>query len=236
MKLAFYLPDGLFDSLYPNAPSQGWGIWSNKEARGGPLGLAKLGIDSASWVSQREILNLSMAIFERTFAITGALNVLTLLVAAAAIFISLLAVYQYRRPEYALWRALGITWAKFFYVAGAPVFFISAVSMAFSLPVGLALSWLLIEKINVIFGWTMPLVVVTVDRPVWAGRLCCSYRIWACISSAKSALNESLKELGAYERIFITCRSHYFFYFPGNRCFICGRPLSIIARALRRVF
>ena len=118
VKLAFYLPDGLFDSLYPNAPSQGWGIWVKQgRLEEAQLGLAKLGIDSASWVSQREILNLSMAIFERTFAITGALNVLTLLVAAAAIFISLLAVYQYRRPEYALWRALGITWAKFFYLS-----------------------------------------------------------------------------------------------------------------------
>ena len=200
VKLAFYLPDGLFDSLYPNAPSQGWGIWVKQgRLEEAQLGLAKLGIDSASWVSQREILNLSMAIFERTFAITGALNVLTLLVAAAAIFISLLAVYQYRRPEYALWRALGITWAKFFYVAGAPVFFISAISMAFSLPVGLALSWLLIEKINVIsFGWTMPLVVDFRSIALLFGLVGCAVLTAFGLASAvqKSALNESLKELG----------------------------------------
>ena len=201
VNLAFYLPSKLFDSLYPNAANRGWGIWINPgKMEEAELGLAALGIGSADWVSQREIFDLSMAIFDRTFAITGALNTLTLLVAAAAIFISLLAVYEYRRPEHALWRALGITWPTFFYIAGAPVFFICAVSMALSLPLGLALSWLLIDKINVIsFGWTMPLVVESSSIALLFGLVGSAVLVAFGLASSrqKSEVNASLKELGS---------------------------------------
>ena len=201
VNLAFYLPSKLFDSLYPNAANQGLGIWINPgKMEEAELGLAALGIGSADWVSQREIFDLSMAIFDRTFAITGALNTLTLLVAAAAIFISLLAVYEYRRPEHALWRALGITWPTFFYIAGAPVFFICAVSMALSLPLGLALSWLLIDKINVIsFGWTMPLVVESSSIALLFGLVGSAVLVAFGLASSrqKSEVNASLKELGS---------------------------------------
>jgi putative ABC transport system permease protein len=200
VNLAFHLSNPLFNSLYPDAANQGWGIWVKQgRIEEAELGLAELGIDSARWVSQREIFDLSMAIFDRTFAITGALNTLTLLVAAAAIFISLLAVYDFRRPEYALWRVLGIPWPKFFYVAGAPVFFISAISMAFSLPLGLALSWLLINKINVVsFGWTMPLTVDLSSIALLFGLVACAVLIAFAVASSgqKSAVSASLKELG----------------------------------------
>ena len=201
VNLTFYLPSKLFDSLYPNAADQGWGIWVKPgRIKDAELGLTELGIGSADWVSQREIFDLSMAIFERTFAITGALNTLTLFVAAAAIFISLLAVYEYRRPEHALWRALGIAWPTFFYVAGAPVFFICAVSMALALPLGLALSWLLIHKINVIsFGWTMPLVVESGPIVLLFGLVACAVLIAFGLASSgqKSEVNASLKDLGS---------------------------------------
>ena len=148
-------------ALFPNAKPQGWGLWVPDESlAAAELGLTELNVEPGSWVSQREVLAISMAIFDRTFAITRALNTLTLLVAAVAIFASLLAVYQVRRPEYALWRALGATWPTFFLVAGFPMILMTGVVMLLSLPLGIALSWLLINKINVIsFGWTMPVVI-----------------------------------------------------------------------------
>ena len=122
--------------------------------------MSQLGLQPTQWVSQRDVRTLSLAIFDRTFAITGALNALTLLVAAVAIFSSLLAAYQFRRSEYALWRSLGMSWFGFFTVLGFPMFLITAVVMAVALPLGIVLSWLLIHKINVIsFGWTMPVIV-----------------------------------------------------------------------------
>jgi putative ABC transport system permease protein len=161
VNFALHLPSKRFEQLYPNAKPQGWGIWvKNGQQQAAELGLSELGVGPTQWVSQREVLTLSMAIFDRTFAITRALNTLTLMVAAVAIFASLLAVYQFRRPEYALWRSLGMGWLTFFAISGFPIVLMTAVVMALALPLGVALSWLLIHKINVIsFGWTMPVIV-----------------------------------------------------------------------------
>ena len=158
---ALHLPAQTFLELFPNAEPQGWGVWvGDEQMETAELGLTELGVEPGSWVSQRDILAISMAIFDRTFAITRALNTLTLLVAAVAIFASLLAVYQFRRSEYALWRSLGATWPAFFLVSGFPIILMTGVVMLLALPLGIALSWLLIHKINVIsFGWTMPVVI-----------------------------------------------------------------------------
>ena len=158
---ALHLPAQTFLELFPNAEPQGWGLWvDDEQMETAELGLTELGVEPGSWVSQRDVLAISMAIFDRTFAITRALNTLTLLVAAVAIFASLLAVYQFRRSEYALWRSLGATWPTFFLVSGFPIVVMTGVVMLLALPLGIALSWLLIHKINVIsFGWTMPVVI-----------------------------------------------------------------------------
>lgn len=158
---ALHLPTQIFLKLFPNAQPQGWGLWvGDEQMETAELGLTELGVEPGSWVSQRDVLAISMAIFDRTFAITRALNTLTLLVAAVAIFASLLAVYQFRRSEYALWRSLGATWPTFFLVSGFPIILMTGVVMLLALPLGIALSWLLIHKINVIsFGWTMPVVI-----------------------------------------------------------------------------
>ena len=152
-----------FKQLYASAEPQGWGIWVGRDQQAtAELGLSQLGLEPSQWVSQRDVLTLSLAIFDRTFAITRALNSLTLLVAAVAIFSSLLAVYQFRRPEYALWRSLGMTWFGFFTASGFPIVLMTAAVMLLALPLGVVLSWLLIHKINVIsFGWTMPVIVAT---------------------------------------------------------------------------
>ena len=158
---ALHLPAQTFLELFPNAEPQGWGLWvGDEQMESAELGLTELGVEPGSWVSQSGVLAISMAIFDRTFAITRALNTLTLLVAAVAIFASLLAVYQFRRSEYALWRSLGATWPTFFLVSGFPIILMTGVVMLLALPLGIALSWLLIHKINVIsFGWTMPVVI-----------------------------------------------------------------------------
>ena len=105
-----------FSNSSLNAEPQGWGVWvGDEQMETAELGLTELGVEPGSWVSQRDILAISMAIFDRTFAITRALNTLTLLVAAVAIFASLLAVYQFRRSEYALWRSLAQPYQHFFW-------------------------------------------------------------------------------------------------------------------------
>ena len=142
---SLYLPSERFKQIYTSAKPQGWGIWVGQDQQAtAELGLSQLGLEPSQWVSQREVLALSLAIFDRTFAITRALNTLTLMVAAVAIFSSLLAVYQFRRPEYALWRSLGMTWFGFFTVSGFPIVLMTAAVMVLALPLGVVLSWLLI--------------------------------------------------------------------------------------------
>lgn len=161
VNFSLHLPSHRFNKLYSSAKPQGLGLWiKDDEQETAELGLSQLGLKPTQWVSQRDVLALSLAIFDRTFAITRALNTLTLLVAAVAIFASLLAIYQFRRPEYALWRSLGMSWPAFFAVSGFPIVLMTVVVMVLALPLGVALSWLLIHKINVIsFGWTMPVIV-----------------------------------------------------------------------------
>ena len=124
------------------------------------LRITEMGVHPGSWISQKDVLTLSLTIFDRTFLITEALNSLTLLVSALALFTALLALHKSRIPEYCFWRAIGLNSPKFLLVVGCPVLFMSVIVMILSLPLGLALSWLLINKINVVaFGWTMPLLV-----------------------------------------------------------------------------
>ena len=196
---ALHLPAQTFLELFPNAEPQGWGLWvDDEQMETAEHGLTELGVEPGSWVSQRDVLAISMAIFDRTFAITRALNTLTLLVAAVAIFASLLAVYQFRRSEYALWRSLGATWPTFFLVSGFPIILMTGVVMLLALPLGIALSWLLIHKINVIsFGWTMPVVIdaepisflfLVVTTVVLSAFLLAS-------TGQRAAVNSALKEL-----------------------------------------
>ncbi len=199
VNFSLYLPNERFEQLYASAEPQGWGIWVERDKQAkAELGLSQLGLQPTQWMSQRDVLALSLDIFDRTFAITRALNALTLLVAAVAIFSSLLAVFQFRRSEYALWRSLGMSWFGFFVVLGFPIILMTAVVMALALPLGIVLSWLLVHKINVIsFGWTMPLIVaaepivflfVVVAVVVSAAFVLASMR-------QQAAINEALKSL-----------------------------------------
>lgn len=196
---ALHLPTQQFLSLFPSAEPQGWGIWvADERMDAAELDLTELGVEPGSWVSQRDVLAISMAIFDRTFAITQALNTLTLLVAAVAIFASLLAVYQFRRSEYALWRSLGATWPTFFMVSGFPIILMTGVVMLLSLPLGIALSWLLIHKINVIsFGWTMPVVIDAEPITFLFIVVACVVLVAFLLASLgqRAAVNSALKEL-----------------------------------------
>ena len=63
-------------------------------------------------VDQAAIKALSLSVFERTFAVTTALNILTLAVAGFAILMSLLTLAAMRLPQLAPVWALGLTRAQ----------------------------------------------------------------------------------------------------------------------------
>lgn len=109
-------------------------------------------------VDQRSLKEFSQNVFERTFAVTLALNALTLGVAGAALLASLLSLAAMRLPQLAPVWALGITRR---HLAGIEL--VRAVGLALltalvALPLGLLVAWVLMSVINVqAFGWQLPL-------------------------------------------------------------------------------
>ena len=162
--LAFYLPSETVMAHWPAAELLGAGLWlTEPSAQIDPDWLSNhlsaLGIKPGQWVLQGEIKRISFAIFDRTFAITATLNTLTLLVAGLSLLTALLAVHQQRLPEYAHWRSMGVNFNQWLQIVALPLLLMLAVTLLLSLPLGFSLSWLLINKLNVIaFGWTMPLL------------------------------------------------------------------------------
>jgi putative ABC transport system permease protein len=121
--------------------------------------LLAAGINRADWISQDEVRTLSVNIFERTFAITAAMNSLTLIVAAIALLASLLAIMQERLPEFAQWRALGVNTREQFLIICCPLLIFVVTAWLLAIPLGAVLSWLLIHKLNIVsFGWSMPML------------------------------------------------------------------------------
>ena len=94
-----------------------------------------------------------------TFAITAAMNSLTLIVAAIALLASLLAIMQERLPEFAQWRALGVNTREQFLIICSPLLIFVVIAWLLAIPLGAVLSWLLIQKLNIVsFGWSMPML------------------------------------------------------------------------------
>ncbi|MGO2132294.1 MAG: FtsX-like permease family protein [Halomonas sp.] len=109
---------------------------------------------------QREVKAAATVIFERTFAITRALNGLTLGVAALALLATLLAQARDRRRRLAALWAIGVPLRQLLTVqltqlAGAALF-----TGLLAIPLGIAITACLVWGINVAaFGWRLPLHV-----------------------------------------------------------------------------
>ncbi len=115
--------------------------------------------------SNTEIRTQSLEIFDRTFAITHVLRLLTVGVAFIGILSALMALALEKRSEYAVLRALGTTpfqlRALLFWQTGL----MGLIAGVLALPLGIVMSKILVSVINVrSFGWTMeyhiPLIVL----------------------------------------------------------------------------
>ena len=123
-----------------------------------------LGLPPDQVIDQAGLKALSLAIFERTFAVTGALNALTLGVAAVAIFTGLATLAGQRLPQVAPVWALGLTRARLGWIEIARAGMLALLTAALAFPVGLALAWALLAVVNVeAFGWRLPMRLFPVD-------------------------------------------------------------------------
>jgi putative ABC transport system permease protein len=107
---------------------------------------------------------MSLQVFERTFAVTAALNVLTLGVAGLAMFASLMTLSGMRVAQLAPVWAMGLTKAQLARLDFARTLMLAMLTLAVALPLGLLLAWVLLAVVNVAaFGWQLPMYVFPLD-------------------------------------------------------------------------
>jgi len=125
---------------------------------------ADFGLPEEAVVDQASLKAQSLQIFERTFAVTAALNVLTLGVAGLAMFASLLTLSGLRLPQVAPVWAMGLTRQRLALLDFTRTLLLAALTLLAALPLGLALAWVLLAVVNVAaFGWRLPMQVFPGD-------------------------------------------------------------------------
>ena len=148
-----------FDAHWPGAERTRYGIVTAPGAAAEVAGRvsAAVALPGDGLVDQAGLKAFSRGIFERTFAVTLALNSLTFLVAGMALLTSLLTLAEMRLAQVAPVWALGVTRRRLAgYELGRSVL-LAALTAALAVPLGLALAWLLLERVNVAaFGWRIP--------------------------------------------------------------------------------
>jgi putative ABC transport system permease protein len=112
--------------------------------------------DSYRVVSNAAIRDITLAIFDRTFAITHVLRLLAILVAFVGILSALLALQLQRMREYAMLRASGMTAFETAQIIVWQTLVMGLLAGIFALPLGLLMADILIDVINQrSFGWSM---------------------------------------------------------------------------------
>jgi putative ABC transport system permease protein len=107
-------------------------------------------------VSNRQLRELTLEIFDRTFAITNVLRLLAILVAFVGVVSTLMALQLEKGREFAILRATGMTPAQTSGLILKQTTALGIIAGVLALPLGLLMSDILIDVINRrSFGWTM---------------------------------------------------------------------------------
>lgn len=179
------LGESLFAERYPDAERLRFGVRTPEpDALAADL-RARFDLGEDALINQKDLKALSMQIFERTFSVTAALNVLTLGVAALAILICLLTLATMRLPQLAPVWALGMTRASLAKLELLRAGCLAALTCILALPAGIVLAWVLLNIVNVeAFGWRLPMFLFPADY----ARLACMTLLAACLAALWPAI------------------------------------------------
>jgi putative ABC transport system permease protein len=115
------------------------------------------GLDGRSLLDQAALKAESTRVFNRTFAVTTALNAFTLGVAGLALLTSLLTLANSRLPQLAPLWAVGVTRRRLALIELVKTMSVALMTALLALPLGLAVAWCLVAIVNVkAFGWRLP--------------------------------------------------------------------------------
>jgi putative ABC transport system permease protein len=141
----------------------------------------------------------ALEIFDRTFAITAAMQLVTTIVAFIGILSSLLALQLEKSREMGILRSLGLTIAEMRRLTLWETGLLGMSAGLLSLPTGFILSWILIFIINLrSFGWTLKMQVYpapflqAVALAIGAALLAGLYPAWrlGCVQAAEALRGE----------------------------------------------
>jgi putative ABC transport system permease protein len=122
------------------------------------------GLPAQNIVDQATLKQRSIQVFEQTFSVTAALNVLTLGVAGVALFASMTTLSGMRLPQLAPVWAMGLTRRRLVILELVRTMLLVLLTLLLALPVGIALAWVLLSVVNVAaFGWRLPLHLFPAD-------------------------------------------------------------------------
>jgi putative ABC transport system permease protein len=156
--------EALFRKLHPEVAPRQFGLRTDDPERLRRTLVSDVGLADSAITDQSALKAISLRVFDRTFTVTVALNVLTLVVAGFAMLMSLLTLADLRVPQLAPVWALGITRRKIGQLELLRAIVFAVLVCIFALPVGLGLAWVLLAVINVeAFGWRLPMFLFPGD-------------------------------------------------------------------------
>lgn len=125
------------------------------------LGLRQaFALEEDDLIDQRELRAVGMAVFDRTFTVTRALNVLTLMVAGIGIFCAISAIHHHRVGQQALLASLGLNRRQRGGLLLLQWGVLGLLSMVLVWPFGVLLAGYLAGVVTpVAFGWSFPLII-----------------------------------------------------------------------------
>jgi putative ABC transport system permease protein len=151
-----------FAARFPDAPRGAYGV---RIAPGRTQDVmaaisATPALDRAEMIDQGAVKRFSLEVFDRTFAVTHALNALTFGVAGVALFTSLATLGTMRLPQLAPLWAMGLTLRRLAALELARTLGLALLTALIAIPLGVALAWALVAVVNVqAFGWRLPLAL-----------------------------------------------------------------------------
>lgn len=151
--------DGL-EAAFPSARDIGMGLRLDPSSSDNVMSELQAAFDlpSDALIDQRSLKGLATDVFEQTFAVTAALNILTLAVAGVAVFTSLLTLSDRRLPQLAPLWSVGLTRRDLALAEMAKTVGLALLTGFLAIPLGILLAYLLVTTINVqAFGWRLPL-------------------------------------------------------------------------------
>jgi len=151
----------LFRNCWPDLSANGLAVYGPEDYDWGNVRLAiaeRFGLEDDEIINQTELRRVGLAVFDRTFVITRALNALTLLVAAIGIFCAVSAIHHHRVGQQALLASLGLSRTERGSMLLLQWGMLGLLCMVLVWPLGTLLAGYLGAVVTpAAFGWSFPL-------------------------------------------------------------------------------